>query len=166
MAQSGLVKAYSELPAWAKGVIAVGGLAVAVALGFTARNIIRKISANKRGKGAISQADDYLREMAKKGIRPSYSDFQYKTWADTLHAAMNGVGTTTGQIGSIMSLMKNDADLAKLVQAFDVRTIKSGIVLVPDNQFNLVSALADELNTMEIDQINYALHKKGITYKF
>lgn len=165
MSKYGIIQAYKDLPSWGKAVIAIGGLGVAVALGFTARNIIRRISANTRGKGALQDAKKYIRDLSKQGVIPTYSDFQYKAYADALHAAMNGVGTTTGQIASAIAAMKNDADVAKLIDAYNVRTVKSGL-FTPDFTGNLVGALSDELTTMEIDQINYNLQQKGIKFRF
>jgi hypothetical protein len=160
-------KTYSDLPSWAKGVLFVGGALVLVGLGFTVKNYIKRKSAESRGRGAVSGSGSTLRDLAKNGIFPKYTDMQYKSWADALFTAMNGYGSGTQQIYDVMKQMQNDADIVKLIQAYDVRTLSSGAYNPsPDLTGNLVMALNDELDSNELFVVNGILAKKNIKYRF
>jgi hypothetical protein len=63
--------------------------------------------------------------------------------------------------------MQNDADVIKLIQAYDVKTLDSGrFNFAPSLTGNLVMALNDELDDIELSVVNSILAKKNIKYRF
>ena len=88
------------------------------------------------------------------GQKLSYSESQYKVFADKLHTAMKGLGTDTNAVYSVFNQMNNRADVLQLVKAFGVRGGET---------------LAEWLNGefwLKVETINKTLSTKGIDYSF
>lgn len=167
MQQTNLGKAYSDLPTWAKGILWVGGAVVAVGIIITIKNYIKKAKDTASAKETLKDATDRLQELQRQGIRPTASDVQYKTWADSIHSAMNGYGSDEEAIFNVMRNMKNEADVIMLIRAFDVRTISSGRFNVePDLTHALPAAMTSELSSGEIKEVNDILLARGIRFQF
>lgn len=167
MKESGISKTFSSLPTWAKGVIAIGAVGALFAIGLSVKNFVKRKRENSEAKGATENTQSTLRELAKRGIFPKYNDMQYKSWADRLYQLMNGYGTDEAGIYDVMKQMQNDADIAKLIEAYGVRKLSTGAYnLSPDSSANLISALSDELDSNETFIVNGILAKRGITFRF
>lgn len=164
MAKVNIASKWSELPPWAKGVTAIVGAGVLIALGLTAKNFIQEYLKNAEDKKTVGAAKSELKTLAAAGIKPTYKDTQYKIWADAADQCYQGIGTCTGD--TIFKNLKNDADLLKLIEAFGVRNISSGIFLVPDSSGDLAKIMRSELSANDLNAINDQLAKQGITYKF
>lgn len=154
-----------DLPPWSKGLLAVGALGVVVALGLTVRNYIKKKNDSKDSSDAVNEAQNEIKNLAAKGINPTYQPSQYKIWANAAEECFQGYGTCTGD--TIFMNMKNDADVLALIKAFGVRTISSGrFNPEPDTVGDLSKIIRSELSISDINAINKILALKGITYKF
>lgn len=154
------------MPPWAKGVAGVALLGIAVALGLTIKNTIKTARDKKKSAETAKAASTELDTLAKNGVKPSYTQTQYKIWADALFECYNGYGTCTGD--TIFVKMKNDADVLALVLAYGSRTISSGKwnVFVADTQGGLSVAIRSELSVSQIEALNKILSSKGIKYQF
>ena len=182
---NGAYKYYKELPAWAKGVVIVGGLAV---IYFTGRTIFKKLREAKDAKDSkesVKDAQNDLKNLQNKGLRASFTPTQYKTWANTIEQAFEGcdpfgnitwgadsplgvvsVWSRSGyKVATIFNQLKNDLDYLMLVTAWGVRTYDDcgwGTGDVKD--VDLAKAIVDELNDRERNNLNKILAKKGIKY--
>lgn len=156
--KSGIVKEITTgLPAWAKGIIAVG------VIGGGAYLIYRVF---KKGKDLLKpdEAKKDVKELEKAGQVASYMDAQYIGFADAIYAARVGnnlFGTDEDAIYAVFERMKNDLDVAKLITAFGTRRLSYSF-----QESTLGGFLKDDLDSDEIDFINTMLKKKGISYQF
>lgn len=180
------LKIWSDLPQWAKGVIAVGGIAIAY---FTVRGVIKLVKdakENKNAKKTQQEFQDDIKNLQQQGITPSFQPSQYRGWADIIETQFSGcdwknnvfdmsdpllgwAGTysQSGQIvASIFQQLKNDADFASLVTAYGNRTYDQCGTwpFAGDFTGNLFGAISDELDQGERDGLNSKLRSKGITY--
>ena len=183
MAQNKTFEVWSGLPTWAKGVIAVGGLAIVY---FTTRSILRGIKEKKSAKDqkeTVTTQEKELRNLLNTGTRLSYPDGQYNSWADAIKNQFEGcdsgqnifskdvplIGYWSGsgnKMKDIVNQLKNNADFLKLVNAWGVRTYDQCGWGTGDVSGNLYNAVSDELDRGEIIALNNILKKKGITYQF
>lgn len=188
MAQNKAYEVWTGLPTWAKGVIAVGGIAVTY---FAVRGIWKRIKLNAELEKARKTQQEFkndLNNLARNGIKPSYAKSQYNAWADSIQKQFSGcdwnnnafdmsdplfgwAGSFSGSgkvLVKILENLKNDADFAALNEAYGIRTYdQCGIwPFATDFTGNLFQAVIDELDNGEINAINKRLAKKGIKYKF
>jgi hypothetical protein len=154
------------LPTWAKGIIAVGGLAIAY---FAVKGFIDRIKSqaeNKKNKETIKQQEDEKKDLENQGMRLTYPKSQYKAWADAIEnefAGCDPFNTSIRIINEISDKLKNDLDFLELQTAFAIREYDQcgwgGNITA-----NLPKAINDELNRFQIDKANEILKKKGIKF--
>jgi hypothetical protein len=173
----GFGKYYNDLPPWAKGVVAVGGITV---VGYAIYSFIRKqkLARDVKSANKISQeANQEIKVLQSYGIRPSYTSTQYESFALKLAESMNGCGTNENSIYSVFEAMKNKADVLTLISTFGVKfyspcagsqPISYAKYLLDDKSFggNLSTWLQYDLTSGEIKQINNILSSKNIDFKF
>lgn len=169
--------AYSGLPSWARGVVAVGGMVV---VGFIVYNAYRKMAKKKSLEEDMAYSKNAKAEIVilqSKGVKPSYSGTQYESFVLKLVEAMNGCGTTTDSVNSVFDAMKNKADVLKLIEVFGVRYYRPCPATDPlsyarymydEKSFggNLQTWLEYDLTASEIRHINEILSAKQIDFKF
>ena len=162
---------YKELPDWAKGVVVVGG-------GLVAFLVIRKVfkvvfpsEKQRRNQQLTQNVNTEIRNLEFQGQKPSYSESQYLTFANTI---FNGIrycwGDDYGTVEETMKRMKNDLDVAKLIKAFGRR--RRACFGIPtggeDDLFTSIQAELGQdfggLTNYRVDRINNDWKKKGITY--
>lgn len=155
---------WKDLPAWAKGTVAIGaGLGVYAAIKWASK----KLKSDDQ-KSVTNAAKNEVAALARKGINVSYSDAQFEVYAETLRDAFDGWGTSEDNVYSVFNAMKNDADIYKLISVYGTR----GYYGTLENFFGgnvfrtLPAALASELDTAELKNVNAILSKKGIQFRF
>jgi hypothetical protein len=169
-------KIWDGLPSWSKGVIIVGGLA-AVYFGVTATlNRIKNAEKNKKAREALEKINTEIKQLENKGLKQTYPDSQYNSWADSIAKQFSGCDWEQGigwsgsgsKLYNICYRMENDLDFAKLLNAYGIRTYDQCGFYPFAGKFtgNLSQAVADELKEWEIFEINNLLAKRGIKYKF
>jgi hypothetical protein len=91
---------------------------------------------------------------------------QAETYANVLHAAMDGYGTDEQAIYNVFWKLYNDADYLAVKNAYAIRELSSG-TWNPEKNFKgtLTGALTSELSTEEKKKINDILRKKKIKYR-
>jgi hypothetical protein len=165
MVKAGFYKYYNELPPWGKAATIIGIGAAAYFIYQKVSDSVSKKNAILEAKKTLSDINSEIKVLNNKGMKPNYSDSQYKLWADRAFVCYSGWGTCRGD--TIFVNMKNDYDVLKLIEAFGIRTIPSGrLNPAPDFTGNLPQVMSDELSTSDIAQINKVLEKNGVTYKF
>lgn len=84
--------------------------------------IIAKQQARNNYNATVNQTQDALNQLGQQGVKPSFGQAQYSTWADELQQAFSGCGNGwTSQVKPIFEAMKNDADIYALIQNYGVR---------------------------------------------
>ena len=168
MANSGAYKVYSELPAWAKGVVVIGGIAIVYFTGRTIYKSIAKKAQSKKDSQTVRDVKDEIRDNQNQGKRQSYPDSQYKAWADSIEKAFDGCDpfeTAQNTINRAVRELKNNTDWLKLVDAYGVRTYDQCGLWTGNFTGNLYSAISDELDSAEKSYINKLLSERNISYK-
>lgn len=158
MEKKGIVSEIATgLPAWAKGIIAVG---VVGGIGFAIYKLTQK-------GGALLKPDEAKKDVKKLeeiGQQPTYMEAQYVGFADAIYAARgcnNVFGTNEDAIYNVFRKMVNDLDVAKLIEKFGKRRLCFSFT-----EGNLGGFLNDDLDQDEIAIINNILKSKGIKYQF
>ena len=131
---------------------------------YLLRRLFIKMKAKIDTKTLQDSIKGEIAYSAELGLKKSYTDTQYKAWADQLYNAMADYwlwyGTDEQAIISIMEKMKNRSDVISLVSAFGLR---SGII---EGASGLGVWLKSELSSFYINQINDMFANKGIQYSF
>ena len=157
---------YKELPAWAKGVVVVGGLAVTYIFVSQIISRIKKQASDKQNKQAVESAKDDLQELRKNGIKPTLSKAQTDSMADAIlnqyknaDVLLQSYSVTEREFNKL----KNDADFLMLKTSWGVRTYPDAFFGSVSN-VTLEAAIQNELFNSSIDKLNAILSKKGIKY--
>jgi hypothetical protein len=168
---------WNGLPTWAKGVIAVGGIAVIV---LTARGIVARIRKRKELEQNLQEsntASDEVRQLESQGIKPTMSNSEFQAIINSHKEAMNGCGTDEQRIYDQFNKLKNEADVKKLISMWQVQYYQPCAASQPisytkylwdDKSFggSISEWLNYEMTTTEIAKINSVLQSKGIRHKF
>jgi len=187
MAQDKAFKIWSDLPQWAKGVIAVGGIAIAY---FTVKGVIKLVKSGIESKDARRTQQEFkddLQDLQNQGITPSYPTSQYSSWAAMIQTQFSGcdwknnvfdmsdpllgwAGTFSESgktVAAIFQKLNNNADFASLVTAYGTKTYDQCGTwpFAGDFTGNLFAAIQDELDQGERNELNTRLQRKGITYQ-
>jgi hypothetical protein len=172
---------WSTLPNWAKGIVAVGGLAIGY---FAVRGFLNKIKEDASKQDLIETQktqEDELQNLVSNNIKPTFSQSQYNQWADSIQQQFSGcdyslsvawltsyaMSSSGAFLGNIILQFKNDADFLSLSTAWgSSRTYDQCGWGTGNFSGNLAQAVRDELDNDEIKNINKELNKKGIKYVF
>lgn len=171
------MKFYNDLPNWAKGVVAVGGVLIVGVFGYKIYQDIKNKRSLKQAGQSADEADLELKNLSSKGIKPTITSSQATNFASSLVQAMNGCGTDENMINGIFSKMKNDADVYLVIKQFGVRyytpcpasnPISYGKFLIDEKAFggDLATWLSYDLSSSEIKKINTILSNNKIKYQF
>jgi len=170
---------YKELPAWAKGVVIVGGVGLVFVVG---RPIYKKLFPSpeeKANTNVLKDSTKSIKDLKSKGMVSSIPETQYSILANQLYnlAGYNIIGNQYGQAETILKNLKNDLEVALLINAYGVRKTHDALFPFGEDQdlFSMVKSKIgnDMLNTSAIThgsnwrlkEINSDWAKKGITYK-
>lgn len=172
MPTSFLKGSYMNLPPETRGLITLVGAGIVLYIGYkvyklikdTSGGVVSKDKGNKQEDKEWSSESDRLNQDPK--TRATISNAQALSYANSLHAAMDGYGTDEGTIYSVFRKIKNSGDFALLMNAYGVREISSG-AWNPEPNFNgtLVGALTSELSSEDKGKVNKILQSKKIEYK-
>jgi hypothetical protein len=165
--------AYKNLPPVTRGVITIAGIALVGYLGY---KLFKAVSSSVSGeitpeRGNTQEVGNWETELDQysqsNSTKPTLTLAQAKSYANTLHTAMDGYGTDEWGIIPIFNRLKNDADFALLQSAYGSRTISSGRGNIFEKDFKgtLTASLSNELSYYWRDKINKILQAKKIKYR-
>lgn len=175
MAEKGLMKVYTELPSWAKGVVVVGGLTVTY---LAVTSIIRKFKESKlksESLAEINNANSELNTQIKSGKGPTIARSQAEVMANAIVSASNDCGTDEKKIYAQFDKINNQADILLFIDVFGLRKkVRCPFSDDPRESFfsadtppmSLSAMVNSELDATQIATLNNKLASKGITYKF
>lgn len=183
MANNKAFEVWSGLPPWAKGVIAVGGVAIAYFIGRSVWKKFKTKADTRNQRETLNTQNKELKNLQNKGQKTNYSESQYRAWADKIQNQFDGIdwrqniidkdvpliGSWSGSgktMKDIVEQLKNNVDFLKLSQAYGIRTYDAAGAFTGNVTGDLQYAISDELDRGEIMALNNILVKKGITYKF
>lgn len=175
MADKGVLRVYTELPSWAKGVVVVGGLVV----GYLAvTSILKSIKAKKNKEESLAEvnnANSELNTQIQTGKGPTIARSTAEVMANAIVAAANDCGTEEKQMYAQFDKLNNQADILLFVDVFGLRKkVRCPFTDDPRESFfsantppmSLSAMINSELDATQIATINNKLASKGITYKF
>lgn len=157
---------WQGLPTWAKGVLAVGGLAIGY---FAVRGVLSRIKREadaKNGIQATQDAKNDLADLARNGVKPTISKSQADSFAEQIVSQYKNADLLLQSFGvteRIFKQLKNNADFLLLRVSFGVRTYPDALWGNVKN-VTLEGAIQDELTNFRISDLNAILAKNGITY--
>jgi hypothetical protein len=126
---------------------------------------IKKFTGKQTAEDINKSTTEDIKELNKKGVKPTYYASQYVQFADTLYNAMITSnpfqGTDEEAIYSVMRSMKNDVDINMLVKAFGTRRMEFSL-----KGGGLAAFLQDDLDTKEMATVNKILSDNKINYRF
>lgn len=140
-------------PTTVKGMNIYVKLAIIVVVIVIIYLIINAIVKNIKTAGQIKDFVSEQGQWEKKGEKLSYPLSEYKSMADKLYQAMDGIGTTNSAVYAVFDKVNNNMDFLELKKAFGVR----------DDE-NLTEWITGDMSESEINNINKKLTSKGIQY--
>lgn len=166
-------KTWSDLPQGVRTAFVVVGSGVALFSAWKLYKFLEKRAQEARGRQVVKETKDTLKDLEKSGIKPSYSDSQYLSWAQNIQVQMDGCGTGSDKLYGIFSNMKNDADINKLIVAYGTRTVDKCGLGTGDYSGDLTSTLAYKFSGVEgamnpyvLTNINAYFTKRGMKFRF
>ena len=168
---------FSELPAWAKGTIAVIGVLTLVGGALLIRRGIKKLGENKderkEERDLNQNAQNELGQLQQQGVTPKLSDFDAQTLCNSIVSLLGGLESTGSErlvVEGILEKVNNQADWVKLQQVFGRRPIDNAFYGTGDTIYDLKSLLTEQLDAIDwsfnryITVLKNGLSAKGITF--
>lgn len=113
-------------------------------------------------KELIDENAASARQKLYRKIPPSFPDYIYKDWADTLDFALLREGTEDEQmVYGVFEGIKNESDVQKIIDAFGYRR-----KMFTTYQISLPQAIAVFFSPSEKFKLNLILITKRINYRF
>jgi hypothetical protein len=166
-------KGFNTLPDWAKGTIAVIGVATLVYAGWLVKKGIDKLKENRDEREGDKAQKEELENLQEQGIQPTISDATALGLANTIQSLLDGCELTGSEeevVNQILASVKNQADWVKLQQKFGSRTIDNCGWGTGDTAYDLRSLLSDQLDSVDwafnlyLTKLKNGLQTKGITF--
>lgn len=164
------MKWFLKLDRWLQIVIVVFLALLAWGIYTWIRNWIAERDFNK----AVKQSKDALKNLADQGIYPTYSPAEFTIMANTLQQALDGCGAGFDEtLAPAFGKMRNDADIYKLIESYDVRKVDKCGLFTGDFTGDLgatltykFSGLEDYLIDGSLEKINTILKNNGLKFTF
>jgi hypothetical protein len=154
-----------EIPSWAKGIIVVGVVGAAAFLIYkVAKSVSSGVSSlkNLKEKGQLGNDEKTLQSQ---GVRYSFLQSQYNSFADKIFSALKGATEDEDMIMTVMASMRNDLDVLALIKAYGVRD--ASFWGWEKANYDLITAINAYMSTSEVETyVNAPLRANGITYQF
>jgi hypothetical protein len=168
-----MAKGFDTLPGWAKGTIAVIGVATLVYAGWLIKKGIDKLKENWDERQEDKAQKEELEQLQEQGIQPTLSDSKAYTLSNTIQSLLDGCELTGSEeevVNQILSSVQNQADWVKLQQKFGTRTLDNCGWGTGDTSYDLRSLLSDQLDSVDwafnlfLTKLKNGLQAKGITF--
>lgn len=172
MAESTMYRYYKQLPDWAKGVTVVGTLVIVFFVGKRIYKAVFPTEQDKKNKELAKNIDNEISTNSQKGLKPTFLDSNYTTFANTIYNSMRYViGDDYAAVEDILKKMNNDLDVSKLIKSFGYRQ-DYAFGIPAGSPMDLFTYVRKELGNdyagitdYRLKRVNADWLKKGITYK-
>jgi hypothetical protein len=148
-------KFYSELPSWAKGVVAITGIVVAGIAGYSIYKSVKNAQGKKDSKDAAKDVKEDLKILQQQGMKTSFPDSAYTNAITTIVKKLSGCDGFEPEllaVYEVAKVVKNKFDWYYLVYKFGVKTIPN--CGWGDTSYTLPALLKDQLDSSGIYNIN------------
>lgn len=135
---------------------------VAVGLGVAAL-LYFLFKPTAKAQQTVNTVQGEASQLLAQGMKKTYSDAQYRIWADNIRNAMFDLGTNEDTLYTVFRYLKNDLDFLALYASFGVRTYYT--FGIPNGDWNLTQWFEEELDSSEIAKLNAILAAAGIKYR-
>lgn len=161
---------WSNLPAWAKGLIVIGGVVIAYKI---VKPIIKaagntKLDPQIRDSKQEEQGWYQQAQTDAQSKAPTMNAAQMKALANKIWTTMDGYGTRDYDLINAFKQIKNNADFSGVSAAYGVRTLQPGYGIgwmVASFKGTMIQCIEEDASSSTIDTINKYLSSKGITYQ-
>lgn len=169
---SKLWEGYMSLHVIARSAIALGAAYCVFVVGQKAYHAIWPTDKEKLNRQLQKNIDSEIKNAQNAGLRQSYDESQYITFANTIYNGMRyAVGDNYGSVEDTLKKMKNNLDVALLIKAFGVRQ-NFFFGLPSGSAMDLFTFVQNELGNdyggitdYRVTRVNADWEAKGITYK-
>lgn len=169
------MKWFTALDRWLQIVIII---IIILIVYFAYRFISNRLAASNYN-AAVNQSQTALNQLSQQGIKPSYAQAQYTTWANNLQGVFQGCSAAGSSasfwetVEPIFKAMKNDADVYALITAYGVRTIDKCGLFTGNFEGDLSATLSEKFSGIEgtiirynFSDINKIFKSNGLTFTF
>jgi len=131
-------------------------------------NSIKRAIKTKGQKQELSDVTTQITELQEQGIKPTYGAVQYSTWANQLAEAFDGCGTSNQVWRSVFGKMRNNLDVAILIDSYGVKTFDECNWEGNFGDFtgSLSEALVHELSEDELLELEKLFESNGLKSPF
>jgi hypothetical protein len=163
---------YKDLPAWAKGVVIVGGVAIVTVVGIKIGRVIFPSKVKKSEQKQEKDLEKDIKDEIKKGVKQTFPEGNYISFANSVYDSVRYcVGDDYSNVVNICKKMMNNLDVAKLMLAYGKRQ-RYCFGLPVGDKLDLFATIKAELGQewggitdYRVTQINKDWESKGITYR-
>ncbi len=163
---------WKELPAWAKGAIAVavvGGVAV---IGITVyRKINKGVKKSKEDKpftNTISNIDTEIKDSTKQGLKQSFPLSTYSSNANQIYNLLEGAETPLSEYKAaelVAKTVNNKLDWQLLVKYFGTKEVPDAFSFgMAKTKYNLPDLLKDQLDSRILTPSYFTIGKFSKKY--
>lgn len=164
------MKWFFRLDRWLQVVIVIIFLLIAYRIYRWIANWLDEKNFDKAVRGSKSELD----KLAKEGVYPTYEKANYIIMANSLEQALTGCGAGFDEtLKPTFEKMKNNADIYRLIEAYDIRKVDKCGLLTGDFNGDLAATLTYKFSGLEdymidgsVSKINDILKSNGLTFSF
>ena len=96
----------------------------------------------------INKSNDRLGDLLSQGEKPSYTEAEYRNYANKLQTAIEGIGNDPQKIADVFDAMKNEVDVRKLNSAFGIKDGDNMNEWLQEDILNNVTTWSVELKSL------------------
>lgn len=147
-----MVTWFKSLPWYGQIILVL--IALVILYYFVWKPIKAKLSSGNY-QAAVNQSQTALNQLAQQGVKPSYGEAQYTSYANSLTSAFDGcTGAKDANafwaiLEPVFGAMKNDADVYALIKAYGVRTFDKCGYFSGDFTGDLAASLGEKFSGTE-----------------
>jgi hypothetical protein len=174
----GLIRVYTELPTWAKGIVVVGGMVAGYLIVTSIIGSVKGANDKAKQERELNTADADLKNQNQAGVVQTLSNSSLEAMSSGVVEASNDCGTNEDIIVAQFDNLQNEADMLAFIKVFGLRQ-KMRCPFTSDTRestwcaygcltkpMSLSAMIYSELSQGWVDTLNKKLGQKGIKYRF
>jgi hypothetical protein len=140
----------SDLPQWAKGIIAIALLGGVAVVSYMVYKKIKKDKSNKNTDKVISQSQKEADDLIRSGMKLTHPKSTYLSVANYIQNMLDGCEIGSSELSVVKKVVfcvDNKLDWATLVIAFGTRKIDNCGFFTGDTMYELPALLSEQLDS-------------------